>query len=89
MRSSTSKLWKDSTLLTLGFLKTGALFKSGMFGFYQTADQDSRANYARVVRIEAEKRGMSWAYWHFANALGIYSPRKGDLSPHMLDALTD
>lgn len=61
----------------------------GEFGVYKTADEDSRANYARVVRVEAERRGMSWAYWDFANAFGIYSPRTGDWLPKMLPALTD
>lgn len=70
-------------------LKNGRPVYIGEFGVYKTADDDSRANYARLVRVEAEKRNMSWAYWDFANAFGIYSPRTGDWLPNMLSALTD
>jgi endoglucanase len=47
----------------------------GEFGTADKADMRSRANYARTVREEAEKRGIPWAYWGFAADFGIYSPQ--------------
>ena len=38
----------------------------GEFGAHVAADMDSRAAYARLVRDEAERRGMGWAWWEFA-----------------------
>lgn len=38
----------------------------GEFGAHVAADMDSRAAYARLVRSEAERRGMGWAWWEFA-----------------------
>ena len=53
---------------------TGYPLHLGEFGAYQAADRDSRAAYVRVVRQEAERRGIGWAYWEFASTFGIYSP---------------
>lgn len=49
----------------------------GEFGAYEKADLSSRANYTRIVREEADKRGIGWAYWEFASSFGVYSPRTG------------
>lgn len=38
----------------------------GEFGAYQAGDLGSRAAYARLVRAEAEARGIGWAWWEFA-----------------------
>ena len=49
----------------------------GEFGSLQTADMQSRENYTRFVRDEAEQRGIGWAYWEFASTFGVYSPKTG------------
>jgi endoglucanase len=47
----------------------------GEFGAYEKADMKSREAYTRMVRDEAERRGMGWAYWEFASSFGVYSPK--------------
>lgn len=47
----------------------------GEFGAYQGADMDSRASWTRFVAREAERLGMSWAYWEFCAGFGVYDPR--------------
>jgi endoglucanase len=44
----------------------------GEFGAYRRADMDSRARWTAFVREEAERRGMSWAYWELAAGFGAY-----------------
>lgn len=39
----------------------------GEFGAYREAPMAARAAYARLVREEAEARGMGWAWWEFAS----------------------
>lgn len=39
----------------------------GEFGAYQAGDITSRAAYARLVRTEAEARGIGWAWWELAS----------------------
>ncbi len=39
----------------------------GEFGAFRAGDMDSRAAYARMVREEAEARGIGWAWWEFAS----------------------
>ena len=50
----------------------------GEFGAYEKADMKSRAAYTRIVRDEAEKRGIGWAYWEFASTFGVWSPKTGN-----------
>jgi endoglucanase len=61
----------------------------GEFGVMKAADATSRATYARAVRTEAEKLGMSWAYWDFANAFGIFQPKSREWIDTMRAALLD
>jgi endoglucanase len=50
----------------------------GEFGTIEHVDMASRANYARAVREEAEKRGIGWTYWELASpSFGMYSPKTG------------
>ncbi|MBA3773459.1 MAG: glycoside hydrolase family 5 protein [Ramlibacter sp.] len=50
----------------------------GEFGTHHVADIKSREAYARMVRDEAERRGIGWTYWEFASpAFGMYSPKTG------------
>jgi endoglucanase len=54
--------------------RTGYPLHLGEFGVIKEADPKSRAAYARLVRDEAERRGIGWAYWEFAAGFGVYSP---------------
>lgn len=44
----------------------------GEFGSYSKADLDSRVRWTRTVREEAERLGLSWAYWELASGFGAY-----------------
>ena len=59
----------------------------GEFGSTEKADMNSRANYARIVREEADRRGIAWAYWGFVHDFGIYSPNTGTWSEPVRRAL--
>jgi len=62
----------------------------GEFGTYEKADLKSRAAYARIVREEAERRGMGWAYWELASpSFGMYSPKTGEWVEPIRRALLD
>ena len=61
----------------------------GEFGAYEAADLKSRAEYARLVRDAAERRGIGWAYWEFASNFGIYSPKTGQWVEPLRRALLD
>lgn len=49
----------------------------GEFGTYEKIDVKMRADYARIVRDEAEKRGIGWTYWNFSSDFGAYSTKTG------------
>ncbi len=59
----------------------------GEFGAYSRADLDSRARWTAFVRAEAERRGMSWAYWEFASGFGAYDRGAGRWRRPLLSAL--
>src|SRR5262249_12475238 len=59
----------------------------GEFGAYQQADMDSRARWTRFVAREAEKFGMSWAYWEFCAGFGAYDPMAEAWREPLRDAL--
>ena len=61
----------------------------GEFGAFEKADMDSRAAYTRLVRDEAERRGIGWAYWEFASTFGVYSPKAGEWVEPIRKALLD
>jgi endoglucanase len=44
----------------------------GEFGVVEHADIAARAAWAAHVRTEAERLGLSWAYWDFATDFGAY-----------------
>jgi endoglucanase len=50
----------------------------GEFGAFEAADLASREKYTRIVRDEAERRGIGWTYWEFASSFGVYSPKNGE-----------
>jgi endoglucanase len=61
----------------------------GEFGAYEAADMKSREAYTRMVRQEAERRGIGWAYWEFASSFGVYSPKTGSWVEPIRRALLD
>lgn len=61
----------------------------GEFGAYNAADMESRASYTRLVRDEAERRGIGWTYWEFASSFGVYSPQEGAWVEPIRRALLD
>src|SRR5262245_27765696 len=61
----------------------------GEFGAYSAADMESRALWTRAVAREAEKHGMSWAYWEFAAGFGAYDRKAKAWRLPLLNALTD
>jgi endoglucanase len=44
----------------------------GEFGVVEHADMAARAAWTALVRSEAERLGMRWAYWDFATDFGAY-----------------
>jgi endoglucanase len=44
----------------------------GEFGVHRTVVQASRAAWTTLVRTEAERLGVSWAYWDFATDFGAF-----------------
>ena len=68
---------------------TGYPVYLGEFGAYEKADMKSRAAYARIVRDEAEKRGIGWAYWEFASSFGVWSPKSHAWIEPLRSALLD
>jgi endoglucanase len=61
----------------------------GEFGVLSTADPLSRARWTAWVRGEAERLGLSWAYWDFGTDFGAYDLERetwhGDLLTSLLD----
>jgi len=69
---------------------TGYPIFLGEFGSMQTADNNSRADYARAVRDATQSRGISWAYWDLASStFGIYNPKTYTWNPEIRRALLD
>jgi endoglucanase len=60
----------------------------GEFGSYEKAPYDSRIRWTRLVRDEAEKRGIAWAYWEMASGFGIWNPANKTWRTELRDALT-
>jgi len=69
--------------------QTGYPVYLGEFGAYEKADMKSREAYTRIVRDEAERRGIGWAYWEFASSFGVYSPKTGSWIEPLRRALLD
>jgi endoglucanase len=61
----------------------------GEFGTYEKVDVKMRAEYARIVRDEAEKRGIGWTYWNFGSDFGAYSSRTNSWIEPIRRALLD
>jgi len=59
----------------------------GEFGAYRTADLASRVAWTKTVRLEAERLGISWAYWEFGAGYGIYDRSAGKWKEELIEAL--
>jgi len=59
----------------------------GEFGAYGKADMDSRMHWTTFLTREAEKRGISWAYWEFGAGFGVYDRSASRWRQELLDAL--
>jgi endoglucanase len=59
----------------------------GEFGAYSKAGMASRARWTAFLRSEAEKRGISWAYWEFCAGFGVYDPVGKTWREELLHAL--
>ena len=46
----------------------------GEFGAYRKADMRSRVTFTRLMRDQAEARGIAWSYWELASGFGLYDP---------------
>lgn len=49
----------------------------GEFGAHQTADDHSRANYLREVRLTAESLSIPWALWEWKAGFGYWDHQSG------------
>ena len=47
----------------------------GEFGAFEKGDMASRVRWTKFTREEAERRGISWAYWEFNGNFGAWDPR--------------
>ena len=59
----------------------------GEFGAIDRADMESRAIFDRTLRDEAERRGISWAYWEYDAGFGVYDFKIGQWVTPIRDAL--
>ncbi|MBN2442330.1 MAG: cellulase family glycosylhydrolase [Spirochaetales bacterium] len=62
----------------------------GEFGVSIYADKDSQVNWTRLVREEAESRGMIWIFWQLydiSSLGGIYNQSDGFWRKEIIDAL--
>lgn len=59
----------------------------GEFGAFNAADLDSRVNFTRLMRLEAESRGFAWSYWELASGFGVYDPVAKAFRQPLLQAL--
>ncbi len=75
---ATAKAWSDAEHYPI-FL--------GEFGAYSKADTRSRVNFTRLMRDQAEARGISWSYWELASGFGVYDPVAHEWRAPLKDAL--
>lgn len=70
-------------------IKTGYPLYMTEFGANEKADMESRVEFTRFLRDEAEKRGIPWAYWEFASNFGTWSPEARTWIEPLRHALLD
>lgn len=59
----------------------------GEFGVTKEAPIETRLEWTRSVREEAERLGMSWSYWELGSGFGIYDVPLGQWDTLLLKAL--
>lgn len=69
--------------------QTGKRAYLGEFGAIAFADQQSRENYLWLVRTEAERRGIGWAYWDDGGQFKMMDTRTGNWNEGLRRALLD
>jgi endoglucanase len=75
---TTAKAWSDATHYPI-FL--------GEFGAYSKGDMSSRVHFTRLVRDQAEARGIPWSYWELVAGFGAYDPVSHAWRAPLKDAL--
>jgi endoglucanase len=68
---------------------TGRRVYMGEFGANDIADAQSRENYVWLVRTEAERRGVGWAYWDDGGSFKIMNVSNGTWNESLRKALLD
>lgn len=68
---------------------TGKRVYLGEFAAIDGADQQSRENYVWLVRTEAERRGIGWAYWDDGGRFKVMDPKTGKWNEGLRRALLD
>jgi endoglucanase len=68
---------------------TGRRVYLGEFGAVDHADADSRERYVRMVREQAEQRGIGWAYWDDGGRFKALDVTTGTWVPYLKAALLD
>lgn len=66
---------------------TGRRVYLGEFGCIDKADAQSRATYVRLVRQEAERRGIAWTYWDDGGSMMAMDVKNGNWVTYLHDAL--
>jgi endoglucanase len=69
--------------------KTGKRIYLGEFGAIDKADEQSRENYVWLLRTEAERRGIGWAYWDDGGSFKAMNPSAGTWNEGLRRALLD
>jgi endoglucanase len=69
--------------------KTSKRVYLGEFGAIAIADAQSRENYVWLVRTEAERRGIGWAYWDDGGMFKAMDPKTGTWNEGLRRALVD
>ena len=69
--------------------ETGKRVYLGEFGAIDFADQQSRENWTWLVRTEAERRGIGWAYWDDGGKFKAMDPRAGSWNEGLRRALLE
>jgi endoglucanase len=59
----------------------------GEFGSFNAADLPARVRWTKFMAREAERQGMSWAYWEFCSGFGAYDPQAERWRDPLLAAL--
>jgi endoglucanase len=59
----------------------------GEFGSYDKGEMASRVRWTKFTGEEAEKRGISWAYWEFNGGFGVWDPKAKVWRPELRQAL--